>query len=65
MSVKGHGVMETNMHGHPSSILHTCPSYRHLFKTSLLMDWVYRSDVSCPLLWMSLMMDWTTSEVVP
>lgn len=65
MSLKGHDVMETNMHGQPFLIPHTCPSYRHLFNTQLLIGWVYRSDVSCPLLWMILMMDWTTSEVVP
>lgn len=58
-------------------ILHTCPTRpvcRHLFKFTPLTNVIicvvstvanYSSVMSCPLLWMILMTDWTTSDVVP
>lgn len=65
MSVIRPDAMETDMHGHALS--HCTPvTDRHLFKLAPPRSMrVYKSVVSCPLLWINLMMDWTTSDVVP
>lgn len=59
-----------NRHAHGNLSISLFLSFpAHLCRQQVLalvsLRCVYSSAVSCPLLWMILMMDWTTSKVVP